>query len=57
MGAERLNGYAALASLDRSQSGPTAPARGLCLEWLRYPTNDGTGPLSHHESPHHAHLY
>ena len=28
---------AALASLDRSQSGPTAPAQGLCLEWLRYP--------------------
>ena len=27
----------ALASLDRSQSGPTAPAQGLCLEWLRYP--------------------
>lgn len=25
-----------LASLDRSQAGPTAPARGLCLQWIRY---------------------
>ncbi|UCD29643.1 MAG: tRNA pseudouridine(38-40) synthase TruA [Planctomycetota bacterium] len=25
-----------LASLDRSQAGPTAPARGLCLRWIRY---------------------
>jgi tRNA pseudouridine38-40 synthase len=22
---------------DRSQAGPTAPARGLCLQWVRYP--------------------
>jgi len=25
-----------LASCDRSQAGPTAPARGLCLQWIRY---------------------
>jgi len=25
-----------LASGDRSQAGPTAPARGLCLQWVRY---------------------
>lgn len=24
------------ASCDRSQAGPTAPARGLCLQWIRY---------------------
>jgi len=27
----------ALASKDRSQGGPTAPARGLCMQWVRYP--------------------
>ncbi len=27
---------AILAGRDRSQAGPTAPARGLCLEWIRY---------------------
>ena len=27
----------ALLSLERDHSGPTAPAQGLCLEWLRYP--------------------
>ena len=27
---------AILASKDRSQAGPTVPARGLCLEWIRY---------------------
>jgi tRNA pseudouridine38-40 synthase len=33
-----------LASRDRSKAGPTAPARGLCLQWVRY---DMTGvPLS-----------
>ncbi|MHC4445139.1 MAG: tRNA pseudouridine(38-40) synthase TruA [Planctomycetota bacterium] len=33
-----------LASGDRSNAGPTAPARGLCLQWVRY---DMTGvPLS-----------
>jgi tRNA pseudouridine38-40 synthase len=26
-----------LAGLDRSQAGPTAPARGLCLQWVKYP--------------------
>lgn len=25
-----------MASRDRSQAGPTAPARGLCLQWVRY---------------------
>jgi tRNA pseudouridine38-40 synthase len=25
-----------LASCDRSRAGPTAPARGLCLQWVRY---------------------
>jgi len=25
-----------LASLDRRQAGPTAPARGLCMRWVRY---------------------
>ena len=28
---------AILESLDRSKAGPTAPAKGLCLQWLRYP--------------------
>lgn len=26
-----------LRSKDRSQAGPTAPAKGLCLQWVRYP--------------------
>jgi tRNA pseudouridine38-40 synthase len=26
-----------LASRDRSRAGPTAPAHGLCLEWIDYP--------------------
>ena len=26
-----------MASGDRSQAGPTAPAKGLCLQWVRYP--------------------
>jgi tRNA pseudouridine38-40 synthase len=26
-----------LESKDRSQAGPTAPAKGLCLQWVRYP--------------------
>jgi len=26
-----------LESRDRSQAGPTAPARGLCLQWVKYP--------------------
>ncbi len=29
----------ALASRDRAQSGPTAPARGLCMQWVRYPAD------------------
>jgi tRNA pseudouridine38-40 synthase len=28
-----------LESLDRSNAGPTAPARGLCLQWVRYDLN------------------
>ncbi len=28
---------AILASRDRSQAGPTVPARGLCLRWVKYP--------------------
>jgi len=35
---------AILASGDRSQAGPTAPARGLCLEWIRYNLVDGQPP-------------
>jgi hypothetical protein len=27
---------ALLAAKDRAQAGPTAPARGLCLQWVRY---------------------
>ena len=27
---------AILASRDRCQAGPTAPARGLCMQWIRY---------------------
>jgi tRNA pseudouridine38-40 synthase len=26
-----------LASRDRAKAGPTAPARGLCMQWVRYP--------------------
>ncbi len=28
---------AILSGRDRSQAGPTAPAKGLCLQWVRYP--------------------
>ena len=28
-----------IASRDRAQAGPTAPARGLCLQWVRYPAH------------------
>ena len=27
-----------LASRDRAEAGPTAPARGLCMQWVRYPS-------------------
>jgi tRNA pseudouridine38-40 synthase len=34
-----------LASRDRSRAGPTAPAHGLCLEWVQYGSEDGArGP-------------
>lgn len=33
--AERI--HEILASQDRQQAGPTAPARGLCLQWVQYP--------------------
>jgi tRNA pseudouridine38-40 synthase len=37
-----------LASCDRRQAGPTAPAHGLCLQWVRY----GQGPsLSYPSAP------
>jgi tRNA pseudouridine38-40 synthase len=26
-----------IASKDRTKAGPTVPARGLCLQWVRYP--------------------
>jgi len=31
----------ALASGERRRAGPTAPAQGLCLRWIRYPGDDG----------------
>lgn len=31
-----------LKECDRSLAGPTAPARGLCLEWIRYPDSEET---------------
>lgn len=33
-----------LASADRSRAGPTAPAHGLCLEWVRYDPAARSGP-------------
>ncbi|RME39242.1 MAG: tRNA pseudouridine(38-40) synthase TruA [Planctomycetota bacterium] len=33
-----------LASRDRANAGPTAPARGLCLRWVRYPPELLRGP-------------
>ncbi|MEK6800142.1 MAG: tRNA pseudouridine(38-40) synthase TruA [Planctomycetota bacterium] len=33
-----------IASRDRTQAGPTAPARGLCLRWVRYPPALLTAP-------------
>ena len=35
---------AIIASRDRNQAGPTAPARGLCLRWVRYPPHLLTPP-------------
>ena len=35
-----------LASRNRSNAGPTAPARGLCLQWVRYPA-DVLRPADH----------
>lgn len=42
--------YAAeiLASCSRSKAGPTAPARGLCLQWVRY---DLTRPAESYDRP------
>jgi tRNA U38,U39,U40 pseudouridine synthase TruA len=31
-----------LQGMDRSQAGPTAPARGLCLQWVKYPADSLT---------------
>jgi tRNA pseudouridine38-40 synthase len=35
-----------LASKDRSQAGATAPARGLCMQWVRYPGRLLTPPVA-----------
>ena len=35
---------AIITSRDRDQAGPTAPARGLCLRWVRYPPHLLTPP-------------
>jgi tRNA pseudouridine38-40 synthase len=35
---------AVIESRDRRRAGPTLPAHGLCLEWVRYPTPIGGGP-------------
>jgi tRNA pseudouridine38-40 synthase len=45
-----------LASRSRTQAGPTAPARGLCLEWIRYdltrlPAEPAAGDLPPDEQP------
>ena len=47
---------AILASRDRRQAGPTAPARGLCLEWIKYnlarlPQEPAAGDLLPDEQP------
>lgn len=36
---------AAIASKDRRRAGPTLPARGLCLEWVRYPPDRVLAPM------------
>ncbi len=41
---DRLPGI--LASRQRSQAGPTAPAQGLCLQWVRYPPHLLAPPAS-----------
>lgn len=43
-------------SLDRTQAGPTAPARGLCMQWVRYdlpglPPDPPAEPVAAAESP------
>jgi tRNA pseudouridine38-40 synthase len=32
---------AAITGKDRRRAGPTLPARGLCLEWVKYPLGRG----------------
>lgn len=40
-----------LASGDRSRAGPTAPARGLCLQWVRYPSYALRPPDARNDEP------
>jgi tRNA pseudouridine38-40 synthase len=43
-----------LASGDRSQAGPTAPARGLCLQWVKYPPDKFNREMADLCRPEHA---